>query len=135
MSGTESQPQRLDPADPYLREAQTFPVLAPEMAARVAAFGDAESFDEGAELFRRGERNVDFFLCVTGSVEIIDSEADGQEHIVHVHAAGQFTGELDLFNDRTILVTGRARANTQVVRVSRVAFRRMIAAEPDIGEI
>ncbi|RYE04370.1 MAG: cyclic nucleotide-binding domain-containing protein [Sphingomonadales bacterium] len=105
------------------------------MAARVAAFGDEEGFHKGAELFRRGERNVDFFLCLTGAVEIIDKDADGQEHVVHVHAPGQFTGELDLFNDRTILVTGRARTDTQVVRVSRAAFRRMIAAEPDIGEI
>ncbi|WP_066798713.1 FAD-dependent oxidoreductase [Sphingomonas soli] len=131
----DSQAQRLDPADPYLREAQTFPVLAPEMAARVAAFGEAERFGKGSLLFRRGERNVDFFLCLTGAVEIVDSDADGREHVVHVHAAGQFTGELDLFNDRAILVTGRAREESSVVRVPRPAFRRMIAAEPDIGEI
>ncbi|RYY28284.1 MAG: cyclic nucleotide-binding domain-containing protein [Sphingomonadales bacterium] len=135
MSGTDSQSQRLDPADPYLREAQTFPVLAPEMASRVAAFGDEEDFAAGTTLFSRGDRNVDFFLCLNGGVEIIDIEADGQEHVVHLHVPGQFTGELDLFNDRSILVTGRARTDTRVLRVSRTAFRRMIAAEPDIGEI
>lgn len=134
--GHDSQPPlRPDPSDPYLRAEQTFPVLAAEMAARVAVFGDEESFAEGATLFRRGDRNVDFFLCLEGGVEILDADLHGQECVVHVHTPGQFTGELDLFNDRKILVTGRAAAGTRVVRVGRADFRRMIAAEPDIGEI
>ena len=47
MKLTESPEQRLDPADPYLRAAQTFPVLNAEMAARVAAFGEGEALPDG----------------------------------------------------------------------------------------
>ncbi|KTF70084.1 FAD-dependent oxidoreductase [Sphingomonas sp. HT-1] len=125
----------LDPTDPYARSAQTFPILSAEMMARIAAFGRAETLDDGAMLFRRGDRSVDFFLCLAGGIAIVDTDAEGREHPVHTHGAGQFTGELDLFNDRKVLVSGRALANTQVVRVDRAAFRRMMAAEPDIGEI
>jgi thioredoxin reductase (NADPH) len=121
--------------DPYAREAQTFPALPEEMAARVLAFGHAEELREGATLFARGDRNVDFFLCLSGGIEITDTDSKGHVRIVHVHGRHQFTGELDLFNDRTVLVTGRALAGTRVVRVDRLAFRRMMAAEPDIGEI
>ncbi|MDV3457980.1 FAD-dependent oxidoreductase [Sphingomonas sp. HF-S4] len=131
----DSQPQRLDPSDPYLREAQTFPSLSDEMAARVAAFGTEEVLDDGTLLFRRGDRSVDFFLCLGGGIEILDVDVKGQETVVHTHVPRQFTGELDLFNDRTILVTARAKGTTRVVRVGRVEFRRMMAAEPDIGEI
>jgi thioredoxin reductase (NADPH) len=46
----------LDPSDPYAREAQTFPTLSPDMAARVAAFGAEEMWPAGALLFHRGER-------------------------------------------------------------------------------
>lgn len=133
--GHDSPPQRLDPTDPYLREAQTFPSLSDEMAARVAAFGAEEIFADGAWLFRRGDRSVDFFLCLGGAIEIVDTDVDGRERPVHLHVPRQFTGELDLFNDRTILVSGRAKGETRVVRVGRAEFRRMMAAEPDIGEI
>ena len=131
----DSQQQRLDPDDPYAREAQTFPVLTGEMAARVAAFGTVEELPDGATLFERGQRSVDFFLVLGGAVEILDVDAEGEEHSVHIHPERQFTGELDLFNERKVLVTARAAPGTRVVRIKRPEFRRMIAAEPDIGEI
>ena len=133
--GHDSPLQRPDPADPYQREAQTFPSLSDEMAARVASFGAEEGLHDGALLFRRGDRSVDFFLCMGGAIEIVDTDVNGRECVVHTHVPRQFTGELDLFNDRTILVTGRAKGETRVVRVGRAEFRRMMAAEPDIGEI
>ncbi|AJP73960.1 FAD-dependent oxidoreductase [Sphingomonas hengshuiensis] len=126
---------RPDPADPYQRTAQTFPILPPEMAERVAAFGQEEALEDGALLFARGDTSVDFFLCRAGHIEIVDTAADGAPHIIHLHEPGQFTGELDLFNERKVLVTGRAKGPTRVARVHRNAFRRMMTAEPDIGEI
>lgn len=125
----------LDPSDPYARTAQTFPILSEAMAARVADFGVAEDVPEGATLFERGQRGADFFLCLKGGIEILESDDEGDRKVVHTHEPGQFTGELDLFNDRKILVTGRALPGSRVVRVKRPDFRRMIAAEPDIGEI
>lgn len=137
--GTDShlQPQQLaaDPSDPYQREAQTFPELNDDMAGRVAAFGSVEEWPDGGMLFQRGERSVDFFLILEGSVEVLDVDAKGREHVVHVHRPRQFTGELDLFNDRKILVSARAGPGTRVARVERLEFRRLIAAEPDIGEV
>jgi len=124
-----------DPSDPYARAAQTFPVLSEEMAGRVASFGQAEDYPDGGMLFRRGDRSVDFFLCLEGRIEILDRGAKGLDSVIHAHERRQFTGELDLFNDRTILVSARALPGTRVVRVERGAFRRMMAAEPDIGEI
>ena len=125
----------IDAADPYAREAQTFPILSADMIARVASFGVEEVLAEATFLFRRGDRSVDFFLCLDGGIDILDRDMKGVEHRVHRHQAGQFTGELDLFNDRTILVSARALPGTRVIRVGRADFRRLITAEPDIGEI
>jgi thioredoxin reductase (NADPH) len=127
-------PTPQDAADPYAREPQTFPVLPTEMVGRIARFGTEEQLDPGTFLFRRGEREVDFFLVLEGAVDIIDHEADG-DRVVHRHEANQFTGELDLFNARTILVSGRTQGGARVIRVKRPDFRQMITAEPDIGEI
>ena len=90
---------------------------------------------KGTILFERGDRSVDFFLVIEGNIEIYDLDQDGQPVVVTVHANRQFTGELDLFNDRKILVGGRTGVDSRVVRVSRTSFYRMISAEQDVGEI
>jgi thioredoxin reductase (NADPH) len=121
--------------DPYAREAQTFPRLTREMAGRVTRYGETQALPHSTIVFARGERSVDFFLVLDGAIEIYDADDDGQPHVFTTHGADQFTGEMDLFNDRQILVSGRTRDATRVVRVKRVDFRRLISAEPDIGEI
>src|ERR1043165_9439828 len=97
-----SQPEADDPTDPYLREAQTFPTLTAEMLERVCKFGTREHLTPGQTLFTNGERGVDFFVVLSGAVEVYDVGEHGRERVVHVHDANEFTGELDLFNNRRI---------------------------------
>ncbi|WPB82523.1 FAD-dependent oxidoreductase [Archangium violaceum] len=130
----QKQPE-LDPSDPYARDAQTFPRLSPEMAERVAAYGTEEWLPGGTLLFQRGDRSVDFFLVLEGSVEIFDHGPHDEPSVFTVHDDRQFTGELDLFNDREVLVSGRTRSDSRVTRVKRADFRRMVSNEPDIGEM
>ncbi len=125
----------LDLTDPYTREPQIYPHLSDEMAGRITAYGQQERLAGGTIVFERGQRGVDFFLVVDGAIEILDTDAHEDAHVITRHEAGQFTGELDLFNDREILVTGRAAADTTVIRVRRADFRRLVSAEADIGEI
>ncbi|MGB3722681.1 MAG: FAD-dependent oxidoreductase [Pacificimonas sp.] len=125
----------LAPDDPYAREAQTFPTLTEEQVKRIAAFGSETRLAKGDIVFKRGERSVDFFLLRTGSIEIFDTGRDGAINVFTTHGARQFTGELDLFNDRQILVSGRAGEDSDVIRVPRVDFRKLIQSEPEIGEI
>jgi thioredoxin reductase (NADPH) len=124
-----------NPSDPYLRAAQTFPRLGADQVARASAFGRMEALAEGAVLFARGDRSVDFFIVLDGAIEILDDGPDGAPQVITVHGQHQFTGELDLFNDRDILVSGRmAGGGGRVARLSRPQFRRLLAAEPDIAE-
>ena len=124
-----------DPNDPYTREGQIFPKLSDEEIGRVADYGRTEALEDGASLFRRGQRGVDFFLVREGAVEIVDHDGEtGAEKVITTHGPAQFTGELDLFNQRKILVDGRAKGRTVVVRLDRDQFRRMSSTEQDIGE-
>jgi thioredoxin reductase (NADPH) len=86
-------------------------------------------------VFERGERSVDFFFVLEGSIEIFDRDEHGEPNVFTIHAERQFTGELDLFNDRQILVSGRTGQESRVIRVKRADFRRLVTGEPDIGEI
>ncbi|WP_148125946.1 Crp/Fnr family transcriptional regulator, partial [Chroococcidiopsis cubana] len=123
----------VDPSDPYVRTAQTFPVLTEEQIGRARLLGQEESLPKGTILFERGERSVDFFIVLQGNIEIYEHRHDGL-NVFTVHREQQFTGELDLFNSRQILVGGRMGEDGSVLRFDRQQFRKLMAAEPDIGE-
>ncbi len=125
----------LDPADPLARAAQTFPHLSEEMIQRVTDYGAVEQIPAQTLLFQRGQRTVDFFLVLTGCIDVFDVDEKGQIVPITHHTRGQFTGELDLLNQRQVLVSGRAGDDTEVLRISREHFRRMLSAEPDIAEV
>lgn len=122
-------------ADPDARGAQRFPRLTDEMAERVAAYGEAEQMPAGTALFQRGQRGADFFLVLEGGIEIIDLDNEGQPRVVTTHTRHQFTGELDHFNQRMILVSGITMVDSRLIRIARNDFRRLVSGEPDIGEI
>jgi thioredoxin reductase (NADPH) len=130
-----SKPQDNDPSSPMNRTAQTFPRLDDEMASRVVHYGVEELIPKGTMLFQRGQRRVDYFFVVEGSIEVYDIGSDGEPRIVVTHGRHQFTGEVDLFSGRQTMVNGRTGSDSRIVRVDPANFRRLIAGEPDIGEI
>jgi thioredoxin reductase (NADPH) len=134
-SDIDDQQSNSNPSDPIERAAQTFPRLTTEMAARVASYGTEERLSAGTTLFERGQRSIDFFLILEGRVDISDLDAHGVQNVFASHGERQFTGELDLFNDRKILLSASTGTDCRVVRVKRADFRRMVVSEPDIGEL
>lgn len=130
----------LDPTDPYARAHQTFPHLTEDQMARLSVYGQEETLPSGTPVFKRGERGVDFLVVITGRIEIIEQDAAGREKVITVHGPKQFTGEIDLFNDRRILVDGRAMgaddtSDARILRIPRQKFRRMMSTETDLGEL
>ena len=120
--------------DPYARKAQIFPVLTDDQVARLTDYGVVEDLPKGSLVFERGDRGADFFLVLDGNIEIFDFDENGAPTVFTVHGKHQFTGELDLFNNREILVGGRTGVDSKVVRLCRAAFNRMSSSETDIGE-
>ena len=125
----------LDASDPIAREAETFPRLSAEILARIARYGSEERFTAGAPIFSRGDRNVDFFVVVAGSIEVFDVDEHDLPQVFLVLRSRQFSGELTLFNERAVLVSARASEETVLLRVRRADFRRLVSTEADIGEI
>lgn len=119
---------------PNDREQQIFPTLNAEVIDRIHPFGSVESHLAGTVLFQRGDQEVDFMIVLDGCIEILESRLD-QTHVIRVHQQYQFTGDVDLFNRRKILVNGRMGVDGRILRISPTSFRRLITAQPDIGEI
>lgn len=134
MSSSTNPSNPLQTTDPYDRQHQIFPTLNIEQIKRARAFANEEQLSAGTVLFERGDSAVDFYIILEGFVEIYEHRQGGI-NVIHVHHEQQFTGELDLFNRRKILVGGRMGRSGRVLRIPPKSFRRLITAEPDIGEI
>ena len=110
------------------------PWLTADQVERVSSFGVVQRLPRGTVLFAPGDRTIDFFLVLDGSIEAYVSRGTAQQ-VVHVYGEQQFTGELNLFNDRATLVGGRMGCDGRVARLNGAQFRRLLAAEPDIANV
>ena len=119
--------------DPYLRDAQVFPRLTAEMITRLERYGAVETVECGTFLFRKGQRKADFFVVRGGSVGVLGGNPGDAPFTTH--GAGQFTGELDLFNERQVLVSAKTLTGAELLRIPHDAVRTALMAEPEIGEI
>jgi thioredoxin reductase (NADPH) len=124
----------IDPTDPWLRQAQTFPVLSAEMIERAKAYGREETIAEDGFVFERGQRAIDFFLVLKGEIELfIDDVRRGRRSVFTYHP-GQFSGEQNIFTKRPMLLSGLAKSGSRLLRVANRDFHAFITGEPDIGE-
>ena len=108
--------------------------LTADQVERVCRFGVVQRLPRGTVLYEPGARRADFFLVLDGFIEAYVSRGTTQQ-VVHVYGEQQFTGELNLFNDRAILVGGRMGGDGRVARLNGSQFRRLLAAEPDIANV
>lgn len=125
------------PAAPSGQDHKAFPQLTPDQMERLEKFGEVVKLEHGDLVFERGQRHADFFVIIDGCIEIFDYDYDceGQVQVFTVHCDRQFTGEIDLFSDRKVLVCGRAGGPTTARKLTHHQFRELLSAEPEIGEI
>jgi len=112
-----------------------FAGLNDDMLNRLEVCSTKMTCEAGRLLFRRGMRDVDMYVVLSGQLEIDDVDEPGVEHVIAILRRGQFTGELDLLDNRPALVTCRAKTKTKVLRVDRSALRRLMRSDAEIAEV
>jgi thioredoxin reductase (NADPH) len=115
--------------------ARTSAYLTPAMMRRLRGYGALESVNPGVHLFQQGERLVDFFVVLQGELELYERKGRSSCEVESTLAKLQFTGELDLLNDRPTLLNCRAVSNTRVLRICRESVRKLMRTELDIAEL
>jgi thioredoxin reductase (NADPH) len=112
------------------------PILGPALLDRLRCYGNEEFVAESSSLFIRGERDVDWFVILDGVVEIFESAGNGRkENIVARLTDGQFTGELDLLDNRQNLVNCRAVRPTRLLRICRRSLTQIMRSETEIASL
>jgi thioredoxin reductase (NADPH) len=113
-----------------------YAMLSPDQLARATHYGIQRTYSSITRLYRQGERGVDFYIILAGTIQTFWSDAieGGREHFLTL-SPGQFSGEFNLLNQRETLIAARAMARSSVLRIPRERLREFLIAEADINDL
>jgi len=112
-------------------EEEAFPTLTAQQIARIAPFARERDLADDESLWEAGDRNRPLFVIVRGEVEILS----GADHVVTVHKAGAFTGDVDLLSGRPVVVRARARGAVRVLELPSARLRSLVQTDAELSEV
>jgi thioredoxin reductase (NADPH) len=111
----------------------TFPELDAAQLALLGEFGDRRTVAPGDILYAEGDATYDFYVVLSGSVDIIGT-FDGTEELIARHGAGRFLGELNLLTGQRVYLTARVTEPGEVLAIPVAGLRRIIATVPGVSD-
>ncbi|MET0556172.1 MAG: FAD-dependent oxidoreductase, partial [Vicinamibacteria bacterium] len=110
---------------------ETFPTLTAAQIGRIEPFARERRFAGDEDLWTQGDRNRPLYVVLGGAIVVLTD----QEHVVTVHGAGAFSGDVDLLSGRPVVVTGRARGATRVLELPPDRLRALVQTDTELSEI
>lgn len=109
-----------------------FESFTPEQL-RLLAFGaERLVLRAGRELFREGQSADCAYIIVTGTITLFH-EGDEGRVTIHPVGPGAILGEMALIAQTTRLTGAVADVETEVIRISRSIFRRILEEYPEVA--
>jgi thioredoxin reductase (NADPH) len=121
---------------PFLADVrgEAFPVLTTEQINRIRPLSKVRNVKVGEILFEPGDLEIPFFVVLSGSMEIVQPDMQGERPIVN-HDAGEFTGEITMISGRRGLVRGRVTEPGEFLEMSSADLRTLVARDAELSEI
>ncbi len=117
-------------------DSTAFPTLTEIQLDRLADYGDEVAVSAGSSLFEEGQASYDLIVILEGEAEIVYADPVSEvETVIASHGAGRFLGELSLLTGQRTFLRGRMRIDGRIRRISQDGFRRLLASDPEIGDI
>jgi thioredoxin reductase (NADPH) len=110
-----------------------FPTLDDSQLLTLEALGSRRSVNSGEYLFRVGDASYDFFVVLSGAVDIV-IHADGEERVITRHGAGRFLGELNMLTGLRVFVSARVAEPGEVIVVPAADLRRVLATQAGLSD-
>ena len=112
----------------------SFPVLTSGQIERVREVSKLRRVEVGEILFEPGDRNVPFFVLLSGAMEIVQPELEAELPFV-TYNSGEFTGEMTMITGRRCLVRGRITEAGDFLELNSQGLRSMIAKDTELSDI
>jgi CRP-like cAMP-binding protein len=113
----------------YLAQVPMFRSCAPEQLDRIADLGTAISVAAGRAIVSEGDAGEEFFVITSGTAAV----SRGGTEVAQL-AAGDFFGELALFDPAPRNATVLAKSDVSLVTLSRTAFTKVLDELPAIRD-
>jgi thioredoxin reductase (NADPH) len=113
---------------------QAFPVLTSTQIDRIRPLGLTRHVQPGEILFEPNTTAIPFFVVLSGRMEIVRSDLDGEQAIV-THGPGQFSGEMTMISGQRSLVRARVTEAGEVLELNGETLRSLIAKDAELSEI
>ena len=98
---------------------------------RLLAFGaEARALAKGTRLYRQDDLSDGGFVVVRGNVDLISGLNDG---VISSHGTGSLIGEMALISETRHAATAIATENTEVLKITRPLFRRILNEYPQLA--
>ena len=111
-----------------------FPTLTAEQINRIRPLSKVRRVEAGEILFEPGDSDIPFFVVLSGTLDIVQPDRQGERLIVK-HEAGSFTGEITMISGRLSLVRGRVTAPGEFLEMSNHDLRTLVARDAELSEI
>jgi thioredoxin reductase (NADPH) len=129
-------------SDPQLPLASTapshaerlFPTLTNSQMARIAARGRHRTIARGEVLVDVGDKNVPFFVVVSGEIQAL-RPTGATEVLIVAHGPGQFSGEAIMITGRRAMGRLRASEPGEVIELERAQLLALIQTDAELSEI
>jgi thioredoxin reductase (NADPH) len=119
----------LDPDDPTL-----FPRLTAAQIEQLAERGETLSVSPGDILFEQGERDAPFYVVLSGAIDIIDRQPDGDHYFTQCQA-GTFAADISMFTGEPTLARGVVAEDSSILVLSPDALRKLVAGAAELGDL
>jgi thioredoxin reductase (NADPH) len=119
----------LDPDD-----ATLFPRLTAAQTEQLADRAETRSFAPGEILFEQGQRETPFYVVLSGAVDIIDRQPDGDHYFTQCQA-GTFIGDISMFTGEPTIAQGVVAEETSLLVLAPDALRSLVAGSAQLGDL
>ena len=116
-----------------IEDQVAFPTLDDSEIAAIEPLGTRRSISTGDYLYREGDAHYDFYVVVSGTVEVA-VHADGEERVVARFGPRNFMGELSLLSGQRVYVSARVADPGEVIVVPADALRQVFVARPKLAD-
>ena len=119
----------LDPDHPTL-----FPRPTAAQIDQLAEDAETLSLSPGEVLFEQGQRDTPFFVILSGAVDVIDRQPEGDRYFTQCQP-GTFAADISMFTGEPTIARGIVAEQSSVLAVPPDALRTLVASSTDLGDL
>ena len=119
----------LDPDHPTL-----FPRLTPAQIEQLAERAETLSLSPGEVLFEQGQRDTPFYVVLSGAIDIIDRQPDGDHYFTQCQP-GTFAADISMFTGEPTLARGVIAEESSILALPPDELRALVASSAELGDL